>query len=123
MKTETPFRDVFEKNFILAVRMITLTHKIPSLPPAGGLAATGSKKVLIKAYGAAFSPCLCRRSQMGLTSTWRYGKGPGTGTEKMVRWDSCCFMCLVMITMAGFSLARPSYNLVGKDTSLEPEGE
>ncbi|XP_061491792.1 fibroblast growth factor receptor 2 isoform X2 [Rhineura floridana] len=58
---------------------------------------------------------------MGVKSTWRYGRRPGTGTEKMVNWDSCCLICLVMITMAGFSLARPSYNLVGEDTTLEPE--
>lgn len=60
---------------------------------------------------------------MGLKSTWRHGKGPRTCTKKMVNWDSCCLICLVMITMAGFSLARPSYNLVGEETTLEPEGE
>ncbi|XP_060130770.1 fibroblast growth factor receptor 2 isoform X2 [Zootoca vivipara] len=58
---------------------------------------------------------------MGVKSTWRYGRGSGTGIEKMVSWNSCCLICLVMITMAGFSLARPSYNLVGEDTTLEPE--
>lgn len=60
---------------------------------------------------------------MGLKSTWRHGKGPRTCSKKMVNWDSCCLICLVMITMAGFSLARPSYNLVGEDTTPEPEGE
>lgn len=60
---------------------------------------------------------------MGVKSTWRYGRGSGTGIEKMVSWNSCCLICLVVITMAGFSLARPSYNLVGEDTTLEPEGE
>nr|XP_056706328.1 fibroblast growth factor receptor 2 isoform X4 [Euleptes europaea] len=59
---------------------------------------------------------------MGLKSTWRHGKGARTCTKKMVNWDSCCLFCLVMITMAGFSLARPSYNLVGEDTTSEPEG-
>ncbi|XP_008104985.1 fibroblast growth factor receptor 2 isoform X4 [Anolis carolinensis] len=91
------------------------------MPKPGELAATGNKTILLQAEGAAFSPCLCRGVQMGLKSTWRYGRGPGTGTEKMVSWDSCCLICLVVITMAGFSLARPSYNLVGEDTTLEPE--
>ncbi|XP_078247287.1 fibroblast growth factor receptor 2 isoform X5 [Pogona vitticeps] len=52
---------------------------------------------------------------MGLKSTWRHGRRPGTGTEKMINWDSCCLICLVVVTMAGFSWARPSY------TTLEPE--
>ncbi|XP_023351301.1 fibroblast growth factor receptor 2 isoform X5 [Sarcophilus harrisii] len=56
---------------------------------------------------------------MGLMSTWNYGKGPGIGTVKMVSWGR--FMCLVLVTMATFSLARPSFNLV-EDTTLEPEG-
>lgn len=60
---------------------------------------------------------------MGLKSTWRHGNGPGTGTEKMVSWNSCCLICLVGLTMAGFSFARPSYNLVGEDTTLDPVGE
>nr|XP_060624529.1 fibroblast growth factor receptor 2 isoform X2 [Anolis sagrei ordinatus] len=90
-------------------------------PKPGELAAIGNKTILLQAEGAAFSPCLCRGVQMGLKSTWRYGRGPGTGTEKMVSWDSCYLICLVVITMAGFSLARPSYNLVGEDTTLEPE--
>ncbi|XP_042313209.1 fibroblast growth factor receptor 2 isoform X11 [Sceloporus undulatus] len=87
----------------------------------GEFATTGSKTIPLKAEGATFSPCLCSSVQMGLKSTWRNGRGPGTGTEKMVSWDSCCLICLVVITMAGFSLARPSYNLVGEDTTLEPE--
>ncbi|XP_007478961.2 fibroblast growth factor receptor 2 isoform X8 [Monodelphis domestica] len=56
---------------------------------------------------------------MGLTSTWNYVKGPGIGTVKMVSWGR--FMCLVLVTMATFSLARPSFNLV-EETTLEPEG-
>ncbi|XP_063100937.1 fibroblast growth factor receptor 2 isoform X8 [Cavia porcellus] len=56
---------------------------------------------------------------MGLTSTWRYGRGPGIGTVTMVSWGR--FICLVVITMATLSLARPSFNLV-EDTTLEPEG-
>ncbi|XP_057362380.1 fibroblast growth factor receptor 2 isoform X3 [Manis pentadactyla] len=55
---------------------------------------------------------------MGLTSTWRYGRGRGTGTVTMVSWGR--FICLVVITMATLSLARPSFNLV-EDTTLEPE--
>lgn len=57
---------------------------------------------------------------MGLTSTWRYGRGPGIGTVTMVSWGR--FICLVVITMATLSLARPSFNLV-EDTTLEPEGK
>ncbi|XP_023367425.1 fibroblast growth factor receptor 2 isoform X10 [Otolemur garnettii] len=56
---------------------------------------------------------------MGLTSTWRYGRGPGIGTVTMVSWGH--FICLVVVTMATLSLARPSFNLV-EDTTLEPEG-
>ncbi|XP_010631077.1 fibroblast growth factor receptor 2 isoform X9 [Fukomys damarensis] len=56
---------------------------------------------------------------MGLTSTWRYGRGPGIGTVTMVSWGR--FFGLVVITMATLSLARPSFNLV-EDTTLEPEG-
>ncbi|XP_072480459.1 fibroblast growth factor receptor 2 isoform X8 [Notamacropus eugenii] len=56
---------------------------------------------------------------MGLMSTWNYGKGPGIVTVKMVSWGR--FICLVLVTMATFSLARPSFNLV-EDTTLEPEG-
>ncbi|XP_040847689.1 fibroblast growth factor receptor 2 isoform X5 [Ochotona curzoniae] len=55
---------------------------------------------------------------MGLTSTWRYGQGPGIGTGAMVSWGR--FLCLVMVTMATVCLARPSFNLV-EDTTLEPE--
>ncbi|XP_036915520.1 fibroblast growth factor receptor 2 isoform X9 [Sturnira hondurensis] len=55
---------------------------------------------------------------MGLTSTWRYGRGRGIGTVTMVSWGR--FVCLVVVTMATLSLARPS-SLV-KDTTLEPEG-
>uniref|UniRef100_A0A8C5SH39 Fibroblast growth factor receptor n=1 Tax=Laticauda laticaudata TaxID=8630 RepID=A0A8C5SH39_LATLA len=38
----------------------------------------------------------------------------------MFSWDSYCCICLVMITMAGFSLARPSDSLVGEETTSEP---
>ncbi|XP_006879953.1 PREDICTED: fibroblast growth factor receptor 2 isoform X1 [Elephantulus edwardii] len=55
---------------------------------------------------------------MGLTSTWRYGRGPGIGTLTMVSWGH--FICLVVVTMATLSLARPSFSLV-EDTTLEPE--
>ncbi|XP_024411299.2 fibroblast growth factor receptor 2 isoform X12 [Desmodus rotundus] len=55
---------------------------------------------------------------MGLTSTWRYGRGRGIGTVTMVSWGR--FVCLVVVAMATLSLARPS-SLV-KDTTLEPEG-
>ncbi|XP_053778135.1 fibroblast growth factor receptor 2 isoform X11 [Desmodus rotundus] len=54
---------------------------------------------------------------MGLTSTWRYGRGRGIGTVTMVSWGR--FVCLVVVAMATLSLARPS-SLV-KDTTLEPE--
>ncbi|VTJ82367.1 Hypothetical predicted protein, partial [Marmota monax] len=57
--------------------------------------------------------------QMGLTSTWRYGRGLGIGTVTMVNWGR--FICLVVVTMATLSRARPSFNLV-EDTTLEPEG-
>ncbi|XP_064125297.1 fibroblast growth factor receptor 2 isoform X7 [Loxodonta africana] len=56
---------------------------------------------------------------MGLTSTWRYGRGLGIGTVTMVSWAR--FICLVVVTMATLSLARPSFSLV-EDTTLEPEG-
>ncbi|XP_075828584.1 fibroblast growth factor receptor 2 isoform X6 [Microtus pennsylvanicus] len=55
---------------------------------------------------------------MGLPSTWRYGRGPGIGTMTMVSWGH--FICLVLVTMATLSLARPSFSLV-EDTTLEPE--
>ncbi|XP_059121833.1 fibroblast growth factor receptor 2 isoform X5 [Peromyscus eremicus] len=55
---------------------------------------------------------------MGLPSTWRYGRGPGIGTVTMVSWGH--FICLVLVTMATLSLARPSFSLV-EDTTLEPE--
>ncbi|XP_043331212.1 fibroblast growth factor receptor 2 isoform X4 [Dama dama] len=55
---------------------------------------------------------------MGLTSTWRYGRGQGIGTVTMVSWGR--FLCLVVVTMATLSLARPSFNLVD-DTTVEPE--
>ncbi|XP_057633567.1 fibroblast growth factor receptor 2 isoform X5 [Chionomys nivalis] len=55
---------------------------------------------------------------MGLPSTWRYGRGPGIGTVTMVSWGH--FICLVLVTMATLSLARPSFGLV-EDTTLEPE--
>lgn len=57
---------------------------------------------------------------MGLTSTWRYGRGQGIGTVTMVSWGR--FLCLVVVTMATLSLARPSFNLVD-DTTVEPEGK
>lgn len=56
---------------------------------------------------------------MGFTSTWRYGRGRGTGAVAMLSWGR--FICLVVVTMATLSLARPP-NLV-KDTTLEPEGK
>ncbi|XP_012859644.1 fibroblast growth factor receptor 2 isoform X10 [Echinops telfairi] len=56
---------------------------------------------------------------MGFMSTWRYGRGPGIGTVTMVSWGR--FICLVVVTLATVSLARPSFNLV-EDTTLEPEG-
>ncbi|XP_076982347.1 fibroblast growth factor receptor 2 isoform X5 [Tamandua tetradactyla] len=55
---------------------------------------------------------------MGLTSTWRYGRGPGLGTVAMVSWGR--LVCLAVVTMATVSLARPSFNLV-EDTTFEPE--
>ncbi|XP_071302085.1 fibroblast growth factor receptor 2 isoform X5 [Agelaius tricolor] len=73
------------------------------------------------AEGTAFSPCFSRGAQMGLKSTWRYGNGPGIYSKKMVSWDSGCLICLVVVTMAGLSLARPSFNLVVEDTTVEPE--
>ncbi|KAM6129977.1 fibroblast growth factor receptor 2 isoform 5-T5 [Phoenicopterus ruber ruber] len=39
----------------------------------------------------------------------------------MVSWHSGCLICLVVVTMAGLSLARPSFNLVVEDATLEPE--
>ncbi|XP_077933168.1 fibroblast growth factor receptor 2 isoform X13 [Halichoerus grypus] len=57
---------------------------------------------------------------MGVTSTWRYGRGRGIGTAAAVlSWAR--LGCLVAVTMATLSLARPSFNLV-EDTTLEPEG-
>ncbi|XP_071419768.1 fibroblast growth factor receptor 2 isoform X8 [Pithys albifrons albifrons] len=73
------------------------------------------------AEGTAFSPCFSRGVQMGLKSTWRYGNGPGIYSKKMVSWDSACLFCLVVVTMAGLCLARPSFNLVVEDTTVEPE--
>nr|XP_013223553.2 fibroblast growth factor receptor 2 isoform X7 [Columba livia] len=73
------------------------------------------------AEGTAFSPCFSRGAQMGLKSTWRYGNGPGIYFKKMVSWDSGCLICLVVVTMAGLALARPSFNLVVEDATLEPE--
>ncbi|XP_054062208.1 fibroblast growth factor receptor 2 isoform X7 [Rissa tridactyla] len=73
------------------------------------------------AEGTAFSPCFSRGVQMGLKSTWRYGNGPGIYSKKMVGWDSGCLIGLVVVTMAGLSLARPSFNLVVEDATLEPE--
>uniref|UniRef100_A0A8C3JXY5 Fibroblast growth factor receptor n=1 Tax=Calidris pygmaea TaxID=425635 RepID=A0A8C3JXY5_9CHAR len=73
------------------------------------------------AEGTAFSPCFSRGVQMGLKSTWRYGNGPGIYSKKMVSWDLGCLIGLVVVTMAGLCLARPSFNLV-EDATLEPEG-
>ncbi|XP_058277440.1 fibroblast growth factor receptor 2 isoform X4 [Hirundo rustica] len=73
------------------------------------------------AEGTTFSPCFSRGVQMGLKSTWRYGNGPGIYSKKMVSWDSGCLICLVVVTMAGLCLARPSFNLVVEDTTVEPE--
>ncbi|XP_039336706.1 fibroblast growth factor receptor 2 isoform X8 [Mauremys reevesii] len=96
---------------------------ITALMQAPTAAATvPSEKLFIKAEGTAFSPCLCRSVQMGLKSTWIYGKGPGTGTKKMVSCNSGCLICLVVVAMVGLSVARPSYNSVVQDTTLEPEG-
>ncbi|XP_074015044.1 fibroblast growth factor receptor 2 isoform X2 [Numenius arquata] len=39
----------------------------------------------------------------------------------MVSWDSGCLIGLVVVTMAGLCLARPSFNLVVEDATLEPE--
>ncbi|XP_028941329.1 fibroblast growth factor receptor 2 isoform X3 [Antrostomus carolinensis] len=39
----------------------------------------------------------------------------------MVSWDLGCLICLVVVTMAGLTLARPSFNLVVEDATLEPE--
>lgn len=78
---------------------------------------------LILAEGTAFSPCFSRGVQMGLKSTWSYGNGPGIHSKKMVSWGSGGLICLVVVTMAGLSLARPSFNLVVEDTTLEPEGK
>ncbi|XP_077677684.1 fibroblast growth factor receptor 2 isoform X3 [Eretmochelys imbricata] len=39
----------------------------------------------------------------------------------MVSCNSGCLICLVVVAMAGLSLARPSYNSVVQDTTLEPE--
>ncbi|XP_064519708.1 fibroblast growth factor receptor 2 isoform X6 [Pseudopipra pipra] len=74
------------------------------------------------AEGTAFSPCFSRGAQMGLKSTWRYGNGPRIYSKKMVSWDSGCLICLVVVTMVGLCLARPSFNLVVEDTTVEPEG-
>ncbi|XP_027596505.2 fibroblast growth factor receptor 2 isoform X4 [Pipra filicauda] len=73
------------------------------------------------AEGTAFSPCFSRGAQMGLKSTWRYGNGPRIYSKKMVSWDSGCLICLVVVTMVGLCLARPSFNLVVEDTTVEPE--
>ncbi|XP_055976454.1 fibroblast growth factor receptor 2 isoform X4 [Sorex fumeus] len=56
---------------------------------------------------------------MGFPSTWRYGRGRGISTVTMVSWGRV--LCLVVVTMATLSLARPSFNLV-EGTTSEPEG-
>ncbi|XP_004374960.1 fibroblast growth factor receptor 2 isoform X7 [Trichechus manatus latirostris] len=56
---------------------------------------------------------------MGLLSTWSYGRGLGIGAVTMVSLGR--FICLVVVTMATLSLARPSFSLV-EDTTVEPEG-
>ncbi|XP_055976453.1 fibroblast growth factor receptor 2 isoform X3 [Sorex fumeus] len=55
---------------------------------------------------------------MGFPSTWRYGRGRGISTVTMVSWGRV--LCLVVVTMATLSLARPSFNLV-EGTTSEPE--
>ncbi|XP_023585787.1 fibroblast growth factor receptor 2 isoform X8 [Trichechus manatus latirostris] len=55
---------------------------------------------------------------MGLLSTWSYGRGLGIGAVTMVSLGR--FICLVVVTMATLSLARPSFSLV-EDTTVEPE--
>lgn len=57
---------------------------------------------------------------MGFPPTWRYGPGRGIGTRTLVGWGRV--LCLVVVTMATLSLARPSFNLVD-GTTLEPEGK
>uniref|UniRef100_A0A8C3EQR5 Fibroblast growth factor receptor 2 n=2 Tax=Corvus TaxID=30420 RepID=A0A8C3EQR5_CORMO len=98
----------------------------PLLPLSGAAECASSSRRskgggITLAEGTAFSPCFSRGVQMGLKSTWRYGNGPGIYSKKMVRWDSGCLICLVVVTMAGLSLARPSFNLVVEDTTVEPE--
>ncbi|XP_068054336.1 fibroblast growth factor receptor 2 isoform X6 [Anomalospiza imberbis] len=88
-------------------------------PPCSSSRSKGGGITL--AEGTAFSPCFSRGVQMGLKSTWRYGNGPGIYSKKMVSWDLGCLICLVVVTMAGLSLARPSFNLVVEDTTVEPE--
>ncbi|XP_064418893.1 fibroblast growth factor receptor 2 isoform X3 [Latimeria chalumnae] len=51
---------------------------------------------------------------MGLASKWSSTGGLGMGTKKMLSW--ACLMCLAMVTMAVFTVARPP------PATLEPEG-
>lgn len=110
----------FMKVWGLCLEMFLLTLLNLS-PPRSSSRSKGGGITL--AEGTAFSPCFSRGVQMGLKSTWRYGNGPGIYSKKMVSWDSGCLICLVVVTMAGLSLARPSFNLVVKDTTVEPEGK
>nr|XP_014348568.1 PREDICTED: fibroblast growth factor receptor 2 isoform X4 [Latimeria chalumnae] len=50
---------------------------------------------------------------MGLASKWSSTGGLGMGTKKMLSW--ACLMCLAMVTMAVFTVARPP------PATLEPE--
>ena len=111
----------FLKFFGLLFKMVLLTVWNLSRPHSSSRRSEGGGITL--AEGTAFSPCFSRGVQMGLKSTWRYGNGPGIYSKKMVSWDSGCLICLVVVTMAGLSLARPSFNLVVEDATLEPEGK
>uniref|UniRef100_A0A803V2G9 Fibroblast growth factor receptor n=1 Tax=Ficedula albicollis TaxID=59894 RepID=A0A803V2G9_FICAL len=104
----------------LCLEMFLLTVLNLSPPRSSSRRSKGGGTAL--AEGTAFSPCFSRGAQMGLKSTWRYGNGPGIYSKKMVSWDSGCLICLVVVTMAGLCLARPSFNLVVEDTTVEPEG-
>lgn len=107
--------------FGLPFKMVSLT--VLNLSPPHSSSRRSKAGGITLAEGTAFSPCFSRGVQMGLKSTWRYGNGPGIYSKKMVSWDLGCLICLVVVTMAGLSLARPSFNLVVEDTTLEPEGK
>lgn len=112
----------FLKFLGLCLKMFLLTELNLS-SPHGSSSHRSKGGGITLAEGTAFSSCFFRGVQMGLKSTWRYGNGPGIYSKKMVSWDSGCLICLVVVTMAGLSLARPSFNLVVEDTTLEPEGK